>query len=252
MTLQTIDRAVMVLKILGENRQGLRFTDIQKLVGLTKPTTHRLLLSLESHNFVQHDGASRLYKLGRGLDTLSWMGNATGRDLKQICMPSVLSLAELSGDTVFFVVRDRQDTVCIARESGTYPIRAITVDVGSRRPLGVGAGGLAILSSLGEEERNEAFNSIKERLSDYRMTSAQTILKSIEITKAAGYSFSENQVVKGVSGVAVAIRTPKKIPIAAIGIAAIDERLRPKRLKQLVELLLKERKTIEALFPAET
>ena len=102
MTLQTIDRAVMVLKILGENRQGLRFTDIQKLVGLTKPTTHRLLLSLESHNFVQHDGASRLYRLGRGLDTLSWMSNATGRDLKQICMPSVLSLAELSGDTVFF------------------------------------------------------------------------------------------------------------------------------------------------------
>ena len=107
------------------------------------------------------------------------MSNATGRDLKQICMPSVLSLAELSGDTVFFVVRDRQDTVCIARESGTYPIRAVTVDVGSRRPLGVGAGGLAILSSLSEEERNETFNSIKERLSDYRMTSAQTILKSM-------------------------------------------------------------------------
>ena len=251
MTLQTIDRAVMVLKILGENRQGLRFTDIQKLAGLTKPTIHRLLLSLESHNFVQRDSASRVYRLGRGFDTLSWMSNANGRDLKQICMPSVLSLAELSGDTVFFVVRDRQDTVCIARESGTYPIRAITVDVGSRRPLGIGAGGLAILSSLTEEERNDAFNSIKERLSDFRMTSVQTILKSVEITKTTGYSFSENQVAKGVSGVAVAIRTSKKTPIAAIGIAAIDERLRPKRLKQLVELLLKERKAIEDLFLLE-
>ncbi len=249
MTLQTIDRAVMVLQILGENRQGLRFTDVQKLLGLTKPTTHRLLLSLESHNFVQHDSLTKLYRLGRGLDTLSWMSNAKGRDLKQICMPSVLSLAELTGDTVFFVVRDRQDTVCIARESGTYPIRAITVDVGSRRPLGVGAGGLAILASLSEEECNEAFNHIKERLSNYRMTSTQKILKSIEITKANGYSFSENQVAKGVSGVAVAIRTPKKLSIAAIGIAAIDERLRPKRLKQLVELLFEERKKIEALIP---
>lgn len=249
MTLQTIDRAVMVLQILGENRQGLRFTDIQKLVGLTKPTTHRLLLSLESHNFVQHDSLTKLYRLGRGLDTLSWMSNAKGRDLKQICMPSVLSLAELTGDTVFFVVRDRQDTVCIARESGTYPIRAITVDVGSRRPLGVGAGGLAILSSLGDKERLEVLNTINERLTEFRLTSPETILKSIEKAQAAGYSFSENQVAKGVSGVAVAIRTPTKSPIAAIGIAAIDERLRPKRLKQLVELLVKERQAIEALIP---
>lgn len=246
MTLQTIDRAVMVLQILGENRQGLRFTDIQKITGLTKPTTHRLLLSLESHNFVQHDRINRLYRLGRGLDTLSWMSNAKGGDLKQICMPSVLSLAAQSGDTVFFVVRDRQDTVCIARESGTYPIRAITVDVGSRRPLGVGAGGLAILSSLGDKDRQEIFNSISERLTDFRLTSRQTILKSVEKARSSGYSFSENQVAKGVSGVAVAIRTPKKSPIAAVGIAAIGERMRPKRLNHLVELLLKERQTIEA------
>lgn len=252
MTLQTIDRAVMVLQILGENRQGLRFTDIQKIVGLTKPTTHRLLLSLESHNFVQHESTTKLYRLGRGLDTLSWMSNAQGSDLKQICMPSVLSLAELSGDTVFFVVRDRQDTVCIARESGTYPIRAVTVDVGSRRPLGVGAGGLAILSCLGREEREYTFKSIKERLNKFSLTSTQKILKSVEITQKTGYSFSENQVAKGVSGVAVAIRTKKEIPIAAIGIAAIDERLRPKRLKQLVDLLFKERQKIEALVSRET
>ena len=251
MTLQTIDRAVMLLKILGENRQGLRFTDIQKLMGLTKPTTHRLLLSLESHNFVKHDCLNRLYRLGRGLDTLSWMSSEKGGDLKQICMPSVIRLAEVSDDTVFLVVRDIQDSVCIARESGTYPIRAITVDVGSRRPLGVGAGGLAILSCLEDKERQEIINSLRERLTDFRLTSPHTILKSVENSCATGYSFSENQVAKGVSGVAVAIRTHSKSPIAAIGIAAINERLGPKRLKQLVGLLLKERQTIEALLPKE-
>ena len=40
------------------------------------------------------------------------------------------------------------ESLCIDVEEGTYPIRANYLRVGSRRPLGVGAGSLALLAWL--------------------------------------------------------------------------------------------------------
>ena len=37
------------------------------------------------------------------------------------------------------------DAVCIDRRLGSYPVKTLTVEVGTKRPLGIGAGSLAIL-----------------------------------------------------------------------------------------------------------
>jgi DNA-binding IclR family transcriptional regulator len=39
------------------------------------------------------------------------------------------------------------------RHEGSFPIRTLVLDVGNRRPLGVGAGGLAILAAIGDEKQ---------------------------------------------------------------------------------------------------
>jgi DNA-binding IclR family transcriptional regulator len=52
-------------------------------------------------------------------------------------------------------VRSGYDAVCIARVQGTYPIQTPAVPIGSRQPLGVNSGGLALLSALSEREVEE-------------------------------------------------------------------------------------------------
>jgi DNA-binding IclR family transcriptional regulator len=244
-SLQTLDRAMAALRLLAASREGLRLMDIRDSLELSKPTAHRLLAALIEHDFVRQDAATRLYRLGPGLDTLRALRPDSPADLKTLCMSSVYALAEASGDTVFLVARDRMETICIARESGSYPIRAITIEVGTRRPLGVGAGGLSILGALDGAEARRLVAALQARLRTVPTTSAAQILRSADQARRLGYAFSDEQVVKGVRGVAVCMRDAQGSPVAALGIAAINERLRVERVQELVQLIRNETAVIE-------
>ncbi len=248
MSLQTLDRAMAVLRLLAEDPAGLRLIDAQRALGLSKPTAHRLLGSLLAHGLVEQNEETRKYFVGPALTALARARVDANADLGALCSPSVFRLAEESGDTVFVVRRVQLDTVCIARESGSYPIRAITVEVGTRRPLGVGAGGIAILGALAPDEAQRIIHSLARRLSAQPLTGVQQIQRSCGLAHRAGYSLSDEHVAKGVRGVAVSLRNALDEPVAAIGICAISERIRPNRIPHLVDMLHREGKLIESLL----
>src|SRR6185369_6681577 len=76
-----------------------------------------------------------------------------GRDhIRERARPTLVRLAELSGDTLLLSTRSGLESVCIDREFGSFPIRANYLDLGSRRPLGVGAGSLSLLAWLPDDE----------------------------------------------------------------------------------------------------
>jgi DNA-binding IclR family transcriptional regulator len=246
MGLQTLDRAMAALHALGASGpEGLRFVDLQKALGLTKPTAHRLLQSLLSHGMLQHEPVERRYRLGPGLQLLAQSARHPGPVLRRICTPAVQRLAEESGDTVFLSARDGLFTVCLSRATGDYPIRAITVDVGSRRPLGVGAGGLAILGELPVEESARIIEVLGPKFAAFPLTSAEQITKSCRLAGRNGYALSDERVAVGVRAVGVAIHDAAGAPIAAIGLAAIRQRVSAERIPELVGLLQRERATIE-------
>jgi DNA-binding IclR family transcriptional regulator len=246
-SLQTLDRALAALRLLASAREPLRLTDVQKSLAISKPTAHRLLAALIEHTLVEQDAATRLYRLGPGIDLLrSLAPGGAAPDLRSLSMPGVYALAESSGDTVFLMARDRMETVCLARESGSYPIRAITIEVGTRRPLGAGAGGLAILAALDSRESARLVEALAPRLHAFPNTSTAQVLKAVEAARRTGYAFSDEQVVTGVRGVSVCIRNAAGAPIAAVGIAAIRERLRSERVQCLVEQLRTEAFRIES------
>jgi DNA-binding IclR family transcriptional regulator len=219
---------------------------VQSWLALSKPTTHRLLAALVSHGLVAQDAHTRRYALGPAIAALQAGKTQARVNLAQLSMYSVYRLAEESQDTVFLVGREQLDTVCLARESGSYPIRAITVEVGTRRPLGVGAGGISILGSLQAAEAQRIVTSLARRLAAQPRTSAEHVLRGSEQARRKGYAVSDEQVAKGVRGVSISVRDLRGDPVAAIGIAAISERLAPSRIPRIVEMLLRERSVIEA------
>ena len=251
MGLQTLDRAMAALYALGAGGpDGLRFVDLQKSLGLSKPTAHRLLLSLQSHGLIQHDPGARRYRLGQGLQLLAQSATHHGPDLRRLCTPAVQRLAEEAGDTVFLSARDGLHTVCLSRATGDYPICAITVDVGSRRPLGIGAGGLAILGDLPAPEADRIVEGLKPKFSAIALSSAAQIRKSHRLARKNGFALSDERVALGVRAVGVAIHDAGGAPIAAIGLAAIRQRVSAERIPMLVDLLERERLVIEQAIQA--
>jgi DNA-binding IclR family transcriptional regulator len=148
MGVQTIDRAVAVLSWLGNSgEQSMRLVDLQRALGLKRPTVHRILVSLVDHGLVSCDERSRAYRLGWEAAVLGWSALKGGYDLREIAQGAMNRLAEETGATALLCACSRRDTVCIDRKAGDYPIKVFTAEVGTRRPLGVGAGSLAALAT---------------------------------------------------------------------------------------------------------
>jgi DNA-binding IclR family transcriptional regulator len=251
MGLQTVDRAVAVLHLLSvSGPDGLRLVDVQGKLRLSKPTAHRLLMSLVSHGFVEQDETTKRYRLGARLAVLAWSVPQRRLDFGRLASPAAQRLAQRSGDTVFLMACDGLDTVCVGRETGSFPIKALTIEVGTRRPLGVGAGGLAVLGSMPPDEARRAIDTIAARLKDFPLTSPEVMQRGADQARRLGYSVSDGQVATGVRAIAVAVRDVRGVPVGSIGIAAIRSRMMPDRIKELVPWMFEERAEVERLLAA--
>ncbi|WP_439588576.1 IclR family transcriptional regulator [Hydrogenophaga sp.] len=246
MTTQTLDRAIGLLHLLASGGTGgLRLVDLQQHSGLTRPTVHRILDTLKGHGFVEQLPETRRYRLGGELAVIGWSAARDVHDLRDLCEEEMVALANRSGDTSFLTIRSGNQAVCIDRQSGSYPVKAFTVDVGTRRPLGVGAGGIALLAALDDERVERFFLDADNHLGAYPNVSVRALRKSVVEARAKGYAFSEGLVLKGVRGLAVTVSNKESRAIAAVSLAAIDDRMPPRRIPELVRMLNAHARRIE-------
>src|SRR3989304_4526478 len=95
----------------------------------------------------RHPGGVRRAGMGQRAFELG-LAAAPRFNLPDMFRPSLHRIAEKTGDTVFLTARSGNDSVCIDRKEGSFPIKTFTLEVGARRPLGAGAGGPAALMLL--------------------------------------------------------------------------------------------------------
>ncbi|MDQ8034593.1 MAG: helix-turn-helix domain-containing protein, partial [Bordetella sp.] len=145
---QTVRRALALLRLVacGQER-GVRLVDLERMSGLNRPTVHRLLKTLIQEGAVEQDAATRRYLIG---PEISLLGLARTRrfPLLTLADPYLAELADQVGDTVFLSIRHGHDSICIGRRTGHHPIQVLSIEVGVRRPLGVGVSGVALLANL--------------------------------------------------------------------------------------------------------
>ncbi|MEI7445526.1 MAG: IclR family transcriptional regulator [Burkholderiales bacterium] len=240
----SIQKVCRILRALSVP-DALRLADVCATTGLNKATVLRLLEALADEGFVERDEATKRYRLG---EAAMMMGLAAqGRDhLRDRARPWLMRLAALCGDTVILSVRSGAEALCVDREFGSYPIRANYLDVGSRRPLGVGAGSLALLAWLPDAEVDavlaDAMPVIAARYP--RIDEAMLRAKVVE-SRRQGFALLLDVVVERMGGIGMPILGTDGRPIGALSIAALNERLTD-RLDVLVASL---REAAEALSP---
>lgn len=139
----SVERALRVLRVMSEGG-GVRLTDIAAAADLDKATALRLLDVMAREGFVTRDAVSKQFTLGPELTVLG--AAACWFDPRPLARHSLMRLAGVFQDTVVLSMRSGVESLCIDVEEGTYPIRANYLTVGSLRPLGVGAGSLALLA----------------------------------------------------------------------------------------------------------
>ncbi len=245
---QSVRRAVAILRILARGQErGVRLTDIVDESGLNRPTVHRLLRVLVEEGAVEQDPESRRYLVGQ---EVSLLGLARSRlPIRSVAEPYLRHLAEEIGDTVFLSIRSGFDSICIDRKSGAYPIKVLSLEVGARRPLGVGVSGVAMLACLAPGEAADLVRANEQRLAAHELSGAR-LLERVKAARSRGYASTETGLVKGTRAVAVAIRDDAGLPLAAISVAAIANRLAPARLMEVIAAMQEQERLISRRLAA--
>ncbi|GGF33858.1 IclR family transcriptional regulator [Aliidongia dinghuensis] len=245
---KTVDRIAALLRVLaGQGAGGLSLTDIAKATGFGPATTHRLLAALTDVGFACQDLPTKHYRLGAVVATLGRA--ALQQDVAQLADGALARLAAATGDTSFASVREGLAAICIGRAVGAFPIRTLTLDVGDRRPLGVGAGSLALLAALPDAEIRLILVRNADWLKDFSGFTADAILRLVERTRADGHAFNDGLIVPAMNAVAVAVHDADGRPLFALSLAAIRDRMTPDRRAELVALLHAEAEELERRLP---
>lgn len=233
---QSLRRALHLLRLIAAHQEeGVRLTQAMAATGLERSTAHRLLSCLVEEQFAERDPVGKVYRLG--VDAMQ-MGFASMRrvPLVDACRPLMQRLARMSGDTVFLVIREGDYCLCLAREEGHFPVKVFTTDVGGRRLLGLGAGGLALMSRLSDSEIGHIF---ERHLGEFDQAgfSRSRLMQAVRRTRATGWSDIVDTLTLGVSGVGATFAASTNT-MAAISFGAITPRLPSARKKELAQLLI--------------
>jgi DNA-binding IclR family transcriptional regulator len=199
---QSIDRTIGVLKhVVANGFHGLTVAELVDLSGLERPTVHRIVQAQMAAAF-----ADRV-------------------DLRTVCEPVLRGVSEETGNSTFLIARMGFESICLARVVGSYPVQVLTVNVGMRNPLGVGAGGLAILSTLPLDEQNECIRANAKRLGSYGSLSESTLRAFVRATQRRGHAVIGHYNAPGVIGIGMTMRNASGNVLGAITTSSVDSRM---------------------------
>lgn len=232
-------RAATLLRALSQaGTHGATTTEVGLVAGLPRPTAHRTLSALQLEGFVDRDHATGRWYLGPELFLL---GNSAAMryDVAEYARPHVRALAAQTGESAFFSARRGDETVCLIREDGDFPIRSFVLFEGARFPLGVVSAGLAVLAHLPDREVTEYLEraDLTSRFGEAHRS--EQVLRRIALTRDHGYATNPGLVVEGSWGMAAAVFDRYTRPEWALTLTGIESRFGEDRRKELGRLLLR-------------
>ena len=236
--INVVGRVAAVLRVVSHRGDdGASTSEVARDAGLARPTAHRLLTSLAEEGLVDRDGRGR-WLLGPELYLLGSVA-ATRYDVTEAALPFVRSLAEASGESAFFSARRGDETVCLLREEGSFPIRSHVLYEGVRFPLGVASAGLAILAYLPDDQITAYLDRVDVGATHGSAHAAERLRERIATTRAAGFAVNPGLIVEGSWGMGAAVFDRAGEPRWALSLTGIEQRFTPERRERMGHLLLR-------------
>lgn len=236
---QSVSRVLRLLKCVGAAPvHGAALGDLARDAGLTQPTAHRMLAALQHEGFVSQHPELKTYTLGREAYILG-LAAERRHGIKMIAEAGLQRIATQTGDTVFLSIRSGDEAVCVDRKTGDFPIKILTLDIGHRRPLGVGAGSLALMAFLPDQVIDDILQRYEAK-PNALYPSAAVIRQDIAATRRNGYALNPGRIIEEMVGVGVPVMDSRKGVYAALSVAAIRSRLTGSALQTVLHTLKSE------------
>jgi DNA-binding IclR family transcriptional regulator len=238
---QSVTRTIRILEALCASPAPISLAHLSRTLAAPKSSIAALLRGLVTAEFVtSSEGAYRLgpRAFGLGSALLEARRHVQSSDLVR---DGMRRLAERSGETVLFAVRDAAaDTMTYVEVIESRNAVRFAVSPGDRRPLYCTAGGRVLLASVDEDELRRYFRRLRpQQITLNTETDRRRLAEAIVALRATAVAQTVNQAAEGVTGTASAIRDAAGAVIGALVVAAPSSRLQD-RGAELARMVLRE------------
>ena len=214
----TVDKAVQVLWALCRAQGGVSLGALSGELSLPKPTVHRLLSTLQSHDLVEQrkDGH---YALGVGLLRLG-LGAQAGDPFVRAARPELECAARELGETFFLVAARGGKLVVLEKVEGTGMLRAAP-EVGGEVPVPTTATG-------------RLFLALAPELLSPSAQPTRSLRAAVARARARGFDLNQGEWIFGLTVVAAPVHTGRRM-FGTVACAGADSQLRGERLQQAID-----------------
>jgi IclR family acetate operon transcriptional repressor len=225
---QALDRGLALLEILAEE-DGLTLSELSRRSGVSASTVHRILLTLESRAYVQHDMERGIWLVGVGAFKT---GSAFLRNRRVASMgrAAMHALMEATGETVNLGIEDNGEVVFISQVESHDTLRAF-FRAGSRGAMHASGVGKALLAEF-PEHRVRQICALRrlERFTEQTITDLGELLRALAEGRRNGWALDDEERSLGMRCVAAPIFNEHAEAIASVSVSGPTVRVTPRKL----------------------
>jgi IclR family acetate operon transcriptional repressor len=228
---QSIDRAVAILRCFSGRKPELGISDLARSTGLSTSTVHRLLGAMQENHLVRQTGTKR-YGLGPLLLQLANSG-AMPRTLREAALPFMTDLRDEFDETVGLHELHGDHRIVAAQVESHQELRRTYTDIGVPIRLAYGGPGKAILSAMSAEERRRHLSEPIRQITTTTIVDPLEIEQELELARVRGYAESKAQRTVGIYAVASPVFDHTQNVVGALGASVPDVRMSDERADKI-------------------
>jgi DNA-binding IclR family transcriptional regulator len=194
-----------MLEIVAESTIPPSIAGLAASLGVHRSIAYRILRTLEDHGLVSRDAGGGVQLAPR----MAALARSVSRDLQAAALPALTAAANDLGMTAFLAVLDHDEVVTLVSVEPSHEHASVAQRPGSRHPLLLGAPGLAIQSILSAAQWRTLGESPRDE---------------VGVVIARRFATSHDEVIKGLSSVAVPLLVAGQPPAAVSVVYIATER----------------------------
>jgi DNA-binding IclR family transcriptional regulator len=230
-TVRSVGRAIDIMIALGQS--PLPLGDVAASVGLSKPTTYRLLTTLRAKGMVVQDSGSGYYGLGPAcFHLMSSITNGTAGFIFE-ATDALEHLRDVTSETVAVHVRAGRSRICVKELPSPHTIRYIA-GVGVAEDIHTGSAGKVLLAFAPEADRERLLTDLPlPAKTANTITDIDVLREALRRVVDTGVAYSFGERVAGAVGVSAPITNSAGIALAALSVLGPADRLSGERLYEV-------------------
>lgn len=237
---RAVDRAIAILQCFSADQPTMSVIDIQKRVGLSRPTLYRLLHTLASRGLIQSEGDPQRFKLAHGVMKLShvWL---KGLEVVAVARPIVEGLRDTTSETAALFRLQEDLGICIL-ECESRHILSISRGVGDSLTITQGSTGKAMLAFMEPQRQAEVLSCLSKG------AQRKHLEQSLASARRNGYAISRGEIFVGTVAVSSPYFDHRGSVVGSVGLYGPNARINDDKLLEYAKLVCEAGQKISTLL----